>query len=323
MAKFLFIRGGAVGDFILTMPALQLVRDHLPGVEIEVLGYPSIAKLAVAAGLADRVRSIEHSALAPFFAPGATLDREMVSYLASFDVVVSYLYDPDGFFRGNLERAGVETFVPGPYRMSEEEPRQAAAMQLARPLERFALYLEDPGPVFSFANATRVASTLPESVEGPVCALHPGSGSPAKNWSLESWITVAEELRRRESSLSFLFVSGEAESGRIERFLAMAEERSIPFRHLESLPLDELASAIATADFFLGHDSGISHLAAGVGLPGILLFGPTDPAVWAPPHEGMIPLVAPDGDLSRIRPGDLVDACELHFFTSQEKDREN
>jgi ADP-heptose:LPS heptosyltransferase len=36
---------------------------------------------------------------------------------------------------------------------------------------------------------------------------------------------------------------------------------------------------------FLGHDSGVSHLAAAVGTPCVLLFGPTDPAMWAPPGE--------------------------------------
>ena len=55
----LFIRGGAVGDFILTMPAIKLVREQLPDNEIEILGYPSIAELATVTGLADRTRSIE------------------------------------------------------------------------------------------------------------------------------------------------------------------------------------------------------------------------------------------------------------------------
>ena len=53
MGKILFIRGGAVGDFILTLPAIQLVRSTLPDVEIEILGYESITGLAVRCGLAD------------------------------------------------------------------------------------------------------------------------------------------------------------------------------------------------------------------------------------------------------------------------------
>lgn len=69
MGKVLFIRGGAVGDFILTMPAMRLLRENLPEAEIEILGYPAIAELAVATGLADRIRSLEDGRLAPFSLP--------------------------------------------------------------------------------------------------------------------------------------------------------------------------------------------------------------------------------------------------------------
>jgi heptosyltransferase-2 len=48
-------------------------------------------------------------------------------------------------------------------------------------------------------------------------------------------------------------------------------------------PLPALAAALRQCRLFLGHDSGLSHLAAAVGRPCVLLFGPTDPAMWAPP----------------------------------------
>jgi heptosyltransferase III len=64
MGRILFIRGGAVGDLVLTLPSLRLVRETLPDNEIEILGYPSIAALAVATGLADRVRPLEDPRLA-------------------------------------------------------------------------------------------------------------------------------------------------------------------------------------------------------------------------------------------------------------------
>ena len=46
--------------------------------------------------------------------------------------------------------------------------------------------------------------------------------------------------------------------------------------------LYELGTWLATAAVYVGNDSGISHLAAAVGTPVITLFGPTDPAIWAP-----------------------------------------
>src|SRR5215467_13844580 len=99
--KILVIRGGAIGDFILTLPAIAALRSRFPGVHLEVLGYPHIVQLAVAGGLVDRVQSIEARALAGFFARSGTLDADLTDYFSEFDIIVSYLYDPDEIFRTN------------------------------------------------------------------------------------------------------------------------------------------------------------------------------------------------------------------------------
>ena len=62
--KILVIRGGAIGDFILTLPVLAALRQQFPTAQIEVLGYPHIVSLAVTGGLAHCARSIEAQALA-------------------------------------------------------------------------------------------------------------------------------------------------------------------------------------------------------------------------------------------------------------------
>ncbi len=71
--KILVIRGGAIGDFILTLPVLAALRRQFPRTHLEVLGYPHIAGLALAGGLVQRVQSIEARALAGFFARNGTL----------------------------------------------------------------------------------------------------------------------------------------------------------------------------------------------------------------------------------------------------------
>ena len=63
----------------------------------------------------------------------------------------------------------------------------------------------------------------------------------------------------------------------------------------ENLPLPVLGALLARCGHFLGHDSGISHLAAAVGTSCTLLFGPTDPDIWAPPYPDMEILRAPGG----------------------------
>ncbi|HEX8078467.1 MAG TPA: glycosyltransferase family 9 protein, partial [Chthoniobacterales bacterium] len=52
--------------------------------------------------------------------------------------------------------------------------------------------------------------------------------------------------------------------------------------------------------FFIGHDSGISHLAAAAGAGCLLLFGPTDPAIWAPANENVTVLRAPERNLALL-----------------------
>jgi heptosyltransferase-2 len=71
-------------------------------------------------------------------------------------------------------------------------------------------------------------------------------------------------------------------------------------RFAKNLPLPQLA-AVLERSVFIGHDSGISHLAAAAGAKCILLFGPTDPDVWAPRNNNVRVLKAPDGRLDDLR----------------------
>ena len=312
MGRILFIRGGAVGDFILTMPSLRLVRETLPGNEIEILGYPSIASLAVAAGLADRVRPLEDPRLATFFAPGAKLDPEWCAYFAGFDVVVSCLYDPDGYFAGNLQVAGVKTFLTCPYRPDETPPHVPAAVQFAKPLESLGLYLDDP--VLDLIYDATPAD--PPVTDGPIVALHPGSGSAKKNWNATGWVEVLATLHREGRVARFLITSGEAEGEVIGAFLDQLHGAGVPHDHLQDRPLAELGAIYRRIDGFLGHDSGLSHLAASAGAKGLLLFGPTEPGIWAPVSSKVRVLRAPDGSLGSLPVETVLEEARELFTAS-------
>ena len=102
MKRLLVIRGGAIGDFVLTLPAVRLLRDAFPGAQLEIVGLKHIAVLAAKRFYADAVRSIESPSLSRFFAEGAELPGELCQYFGSFDLIVSYLYDPDRIFERNV-----------------------------------------------------------------------------------------------------------------------------------------------------------------------------------------------------------------------------
>ncbi len=311
MGRILFIRGGAVGDFILTMPSLRLVRETLPDNEIEILGYPSIASLALAAGLADRVRPLEDPRLATFFAPGAKLDEEWCAYFAGFDVVVSCLYDPDSHFADNLRVAGVKTLIPCPYRPDETPPHIPAAVQFAKPLESLGLFIDDAGLDLTYATPADKSGLGSD----PLVALHPGSGSPRKNWGYENWIAVLTALHRERPELRFLDTSGEAEAGIIGDFLDLMRKAGLPHEHLAGRPLAELGAIFHRIEGFLGHDSGLSHLAASAGAKGLLLFGPTEPGIWAPVSPRVKVLRSPDLTLGGFAVEEVV-AAARELFTA-------
>src|SRR5438876_5039417 len=143
--KILVIRGGAIGDFILTLPAIAALRSYFPQAHLEVLGYPHIVQLALAAGIVDRAQGIEARALAGFFARNGDLDADLVDYFSEFDVIISYLYDPDDIFQVNVRRCTVAQFVAGPHR-ADDSVRLHAAKVYLKPLERLAIFDADPEP---------------------------------------------------------------------------------------------------------------------------------------------------------------------------------
>src|SRR5437763_16126189 len=104
--RILVIRGGAIGDFILTLPAIGLLRENFPSARLEILGYKHIVALAEGRFYADATRSIEYGPVAAFFARNASLDPALSDYFAGFQQIVSYLYDPACIFDTNLRRAG-------------------------------------------------------------------------------------------------------------------------------------------------------------------------------------------------------------------------
>ena len=300
--RVLVIRGGAIGDFILTLPVLRLLREMIPNCHLEVMGYLSIATLAQSAGLANDVRSLDHRTMAALFAKNAPIDEALAEHLRSFNLVVSYLFDPDGYFRGNLERLGVKTLIECPHRIL---PGQGpAATQLARPLEKIALFLEHSAPHFP------VPPDLPSPTTPTHFILHPGSGSTQKTWPLENWLSVLQSLAQTQP-LHIVLITGEAEAERgLLPTLKNLSHPNLTFESWHQIPLPNLVprlqSLAPSGTRFLGHDSGISHLAAACGLPCTLLFGPTDPTLWAPQNPNITLLTSPTDKLTDLPPQTLL-----------------
>jgi ADP-heptose:LPS heptosyltransferase len=147
--------------------------------------------------------------------------------------------------------------------------------------------------------------------------LHPGAASAARRWPVERWGTVAraEAAQRRA-----VFVTGSAAERRLAERVAIAARLGRGAVIAGETDLVTLAAVVAVAGRLVCADTGVAHLAAALGTPSVVLFGPTSPAAWGPPASRPRHVVLwqgrtgdphadhADAGLLAIAPADVIDA---------------
>ncbi len=238
----LLIRPGAIGDLIVSLPAIECLRADYLEVWAAQANLPLVR-------FADRTRGIVSTGL-DLLAVAET-DPRLVETLGGFDSIVSWYGTGRAEFRELVASLGLPfTFFPA-------LPERGAGMHAVD---------------FYLAQARMLAGCESDGVPRIPCdaaraefaTIQPFSGSAKKNWPLEQFEALA---RRLEEHLPV-------------RWCAGPEERLAGAVRFDDLY--ELAGWLASARLYIGNDSGITHLAAAVGTPVLALFGPTDPEVWAP-----------------------------------------
>jgi len=243
----LILRPGAIGDFLVSLPALEFLRA----------GYTEIWTTGANRSLvrfADRVESLAATGIDRVGLTGEPVTGALRERLASFDSIVSWYGANRAEFRQSVEGL--------PFRFHTALPAEGC------PLHAADFYLSQVGAPLGATPTLR----LPRRDEG-FLAIHPFSGSARKNWPLDSFRAVASAV-----NLPVQWTAG--------------PEEALP----EAVRFDDLwdlAQWLAGARAYLGNDSGISHLAAACGVPCVCLFGPTDPAIWAPRGDAVTILRAP------------------------------
>jgi heptosyltransferase-3 len=134
----------------------------------------------------------------------------------------------------------------------------------------------------------RVTASADVSSMHPI-VIHPGSGSPAKNWPIDRFVSLAAALTDT-GPIAWVIGPVEEESGDAAAIATAAIHGAAVWRNV---PLADLARRLAGARLFVGNDSGVAHLAAAVGCPTVVLFGASDPMVWAP--RGRVVVVVGNG----------------------------
>jgi heptosyltransferase-3 len=281
--RILVLRAGALGDLLLTLPVLAEIRRSYGDAEIALLGVFPQARLATPE-FVDRVERVDAPDLTPLFVP-EPLPQAIRNRLNGFDLAISFLSDPDAVIARNLVLTGVKRVVAYSQRMRSEIH---AVFQLGEVLGPLGLTLSDPVPRLSVG---------PKRAQSSRLGFHVGSGSVQKNWPIELWLELIQRLDRCFDD--FLLVGGEADDKLINDFRARCGIRRL--RILFNASLAELCQALNQCTVFVGHDTGVTHLAAAVGTPTVALFGPTNPDVWAPLGTHVRVVQSPDGRMASIR----------------------
>lgn len=184
--------------------------------------------------------------------------------------------------------------TPGPAVHAASWYTAALAPWNIRPLEVEAVFF------LPADEANAAAKPLLERLGERFVAIHPGSGSSRKNWPADRFAALAREF---SSNHPWLLVEGPADRD------AASLLRDLPGAVVgRDLPLGVLASVLSKARLYVGNDSGISHLAAAVGAPSLVLFGPTDPNVWGPRGRRVRALRA-EGALQHLAVSSVVTAA--------------
>jgi len=274
----LVVRAGAVGDGLLTLPALSALRTRWPAARVTLLGPRSLLPFVRAAGLVDAALPVEDDAGRMLYGD----DSPHAPTWAAADLAVVWLKQWV-HVAGRLDQWGVKRTVGSPSQPPEDANIHVAdyLFQALDPLGIGRVRARQPRLVPAAAEE-RAAQWWRERIgtgAPPVVAMHPGSGGASKRWPVERYVEVAEALTR--GGLGVLVLLGPAASDILAQWQLVAD-RATNLQILSGLELPVIAGMLTRCAAYVGNDSGVSHLSAALGVPTLAIFGPTNPARWAP-----------------------------------------
>ena len=260
-SRILILHPGALGDVLQAVPALRGLRARG---RLTFAGQPRLGRLLVALGVVDETRGFDGLGLEALFTD-APAPPAVAAFLGGFTRVVSWFGSGDTTYRARLAALAADPVVAPP--VPEDDT----------PVWRHLLATV---PASALAESLAVAPIRPGGARPGSAALivHPGSGGAWKRWPAERFAEVIAAVAARHA-LTVMVHQGPADRAAVEALLARLDR---PVERLVEPELPALAVTLAGSRAYLGGDSGISHLAAAVGAPSVILFPPAHLPRWTP-----------------------------------------
>ncbi len=265
-SSLLVLRPGALGDLLLGLPALKNLAEQNRGIRIEVAANERYLPLLGLAPFVAGCRDFGGVDLLPLFSPSPKPGPDLIRQLSQFDGALLWMADPRECCARNLRAWGVKQVMGGNPRAGRFE-----GGSMARRLADLA----------GLSRKSRLDLATLETTgqgEGRV-TVHPGAGGRHKRWPPEHYLELVQKVARAGYRTQVLL--GPADQDLLPFWQDPVRTGSELMLLQPAEPMD-LARRISGSALFVGNDSGPAHLAAALGVPTLVLFGPTDPAVWRP-----------------------------------------
>jgi ADP-heptose:LPS heptosyltransferase len=261
---------GALGDFICFLPALEILKQNA---DLDLFARPEFSGLV---SPPVKVRSLDGFEVRQLFVPGAARDEGLCDFFGSYTAIYSWSGNQEKEFVNQLIQVSGGRARVYPFRATDRKFHQTD-YYLACLNETY----ERPRSPFIAVPAEAVAWIenywTEHTLDGQArLVLAPGSGAREKNWPADFYLKVADWWRHRvQGAVVILLGPVEEERGGLDLLLDR-------FPVAQNLSLAQVAALLARSHLYLGNDSGITHLAAAVGVRTVALFGPSDLHQWAP-----------------------------------------
>ena len=282
--QILVIHHGALGDVVSTFPALLRLKK-LYG-SLSIICQSSIGQLSQELNIVDKWFPLEAAAFATLY--GGHIDPMVKNNLLSYQKIV--LFSRSIPLEKTLLSISNEVYRIKP--RPDLGQKIHVTQHILSKLVRFRLLeaLDKDTHMMLFSSVYSDRRNLQYNPSKII--IHPGSGSRKKCWPISNFVKVALSMAANGKQPEFIF--GPAEYDLYERFLKL-DTVNATVHKIEQLT--ELAGLIKTGGGFIGNDSGVSHLAAFIGLPTVAVFGPSDPEIWKPMGRA-VTVVRPDLECS-------------------------
>jgi heptosyltransferase-3 len=270
MKKALLVRFGGLGDLLVALPSIQLIRGKYPDARLTLACRQEYGALLRERGVVDEVAAEDSRLLTPLFSGKLEEGATLSDWLGSFDLIMGWTHGrkgPDHFIQADPTEPGQLS------RLFFRKTSQALGESSTPSIDEWARL-----PIGRLKTAEAAARTVGGQGTKPYVVVHPGSGSESKRWPLSNFLRIIAGLG--EHAIAGVIVTGEAEE-RMEAELGMT---ALPpnWTWLRRPGLSALAVLLGEAALYLGNDSGVTHLAAACGTAVIALFRRDLVTAWEP-----------------------------------------